>query len=844
MHRMSLATWCSSVACVASLVTTHSFAHAAPMVRKVLIVGVDGMRPDAMLAANTPTFDTLTANGAVSYVCSAEDITISGPGWSTILTGVHRFKHLVTDNSFATKDYANYPHFFVRLQSLCDANTASIADWAPINTQILAGTGGTNADLILSGLGDDAVADSAVSLVTTGNPDVVFLHLDAVDAAGHGYGFDPSIPQYLTAIEASDARAKRVLDAIHLRPSFPNEDWLVIVVTDHGGTIDRTHGRNIPEHRLTPIIISGYSTAVGTTITPAPTLADVPATVMTFLGLPINPAWGWDGQAVGLNMASSPSVPFTCSPPPPPPVGACCLQTGECLSLTQEDCTNQRGTWAGLGTACADHPCDIPTTLLAQNFDAVPLGPNVDETVAGTNVWSPVPPAGWNIDRSGMPTGGITEWRGWSIADRAWWTNIAGDQGRSGFTKGTGAVAVADPDEWDDKAHAAGTFNSSLATPVISLAGVRPETARLFMDSSWLPEGNQTAAIAASFDGAPAVTVQRWSSQPGPDFKSDAPNETVSIDLHAPATASTAQLFFRLTDAGNNWWWALDNLQVTAIPTHPRRELLRETFEEVPLGPNVDETVAGDRVWSGSPPAGWLFDDAGVPGLNDPAKGITEWKGWAITNRPWWVNIAADQGRSGFTKGIGAIAVADPDEWDDKGTPNLLGPYAAKMVSPAVALDAIEPNSLILSLDSSWRPEDLQQALLTARFDTGTTLTLLRYDSAVGPFFKPDATNEHLDLPIANPAGAQSVTFTFTLQNARNNWWWAVDNIVLTGIDAGCPCPADFDNSGGTPDASDIDAFFIAWLAGDASADADCSGGTPDAGDIDTFFSQWLNGGC
>jgi hypothetical protein len=59
-----------------------------------------------------------------------------------------------------------------------------------------------------------------------------------------------------------------------------------------------------------------------------------------------------------------------------------------------------------------------------------------------------------------------------------------------------------------------------------------------------------------------------------------------------------------------------------------------------------------------------------------------------------------------------------------------------------------------------------------------------------------------------------------------------------------CPCSADFDNSGGTPDAGDIDVFFAAWLSGEATADADCSGGTPDAGDIDTFFAQWLAGGC
>jgi hypothetical protein len=68
--------------------------------------------------------------------------------------------------------------------------------------------------------------------------------------------------------------------------------------------------------------------------------------------------------------------------------------------------------------------------------------------------------------------------------------------------------------------------------------------------------------------------------------------------------------------------------------------------------------------------------------------------------------------------------------------------------------------------------------------------------------------------------------------------------LIPGGCATTCPCVADFDNSGGTPDAGDIDAFFTAWLAGDETADADCSGGTPDAGDIDTFFAQWLAGGC
>lgn len=59
-----------------------------------------------------------------------------------------------------------------------------------------------------------------------------------------------------------------------------------------------------------------------------------------------------------------------------------------------------------------------------------------------------------------------------------------------------------------------------------------------------------------------------------------------------------------------------------------------------------------------------------------------------------------------------------------------------------------------------------------------------------------------------------------------------------------CPCVADFDGSGGVPDAGDIAAFFAAWLLGDPASDADCSGGTPDAADVAQFFAEWLAGGC
>ena len=202
-------------------------------------------------------------------------------------------------------------------------------------------------------------------------------------------------------------------------------------------------------------------------------------------------------------------------------------------------------------------------TLYAENFDSVSLGPNVDEGVTGSNVWTNVPPTNWTIDNSNLPGGGVTEWRGWSFADPAWWSQTAADQNRSQFTKGSGAIAVADPDEWDDIARDPGFYETYLKSPNISVSGLAADIVQLRFDSSWRPEDTQTAVVRVSFDGGADVEILRWTSVNGDsDFKADDTNETVVIPVNNPAGAVNMQVEFGMFDAGNDWWWALDNIEV------------------------------------------------------------------------------------------------------------------------------------------------------------------------------------------------------------------------------------------------------------------------------------------
>ena len=55
--------------------------------RKVLVIGIDGCRSDALQQANTPHLDSLIATGLFTYDAWHCGITVSGPSWSTIMTG-------------------------------------------------------------------------------------------------------------------------------------------------------------------------------------------------------------------------------------------------------------------------------------------------------------------------------------------------------------------------------------------------------------------------------------------------------------------------------------------------------------------------------------------------------------------------------------------------------------------------------------------------------------------------------------------------------------------------------------------------------------------------------------
>jgi hypothetical protein len=288
--------------------------------RKVLFIGVDGVRSDALQLANTPTWDSLTSVGLFTYTSWHVGITVSGPSWSSMLTGVWQDKHGVTDNSYTGSDFNSYPYFVTRAKEhIPNLKAIEVSSWTPMCDVSVGGAVYNNGwDASLNPPTDDAVEAVAVTQLLDPDLDVLFVHIDDVDAQGHGNGFSPTVNPYMSQIEYVDGQIRTILNALKNRANYANEDWLVLMTTDHGGigtghggpTTDEREiwwvatGNNVPHTEISielPNLLELFPDPAD--YREAPMLVDIAVTALDHLLEPLNidpeqqTAWDLDGQS-------------------------------------------------------------------------------------------------------------------------------------------------------------------------------------------------------------------------------------------------------------------------------------------------------------------------------------------------------------------------------------------------------------------------------------------------------------------------------------------------------------------------------------------------------------------
>lgn len=274
--------------------------------RKSLVIGIDGTLLDGVREGDAPRLRALMDEGLVSEWLLPYDgsdgvaETSSGPGWSNIATGVWPEKHGVVDNSFAAKRYDAFPDFLTRLkQADPTLSTFAVANWSPILTRRENGPiFGDTVDVKIDGgracdpAEDAACVRAAARYLREQNPDAAFVYIGQVDEISHRHG--PDSAECAAGIARADRHVGELLDALRERPGYADEDWLVLVTTDHGHRPGGGHGGPSVPERSAWVLAHGAAVEAGQRRDDVRHV-DILPTVLAHAGVVLDPSWDLDG---------------------------------------------------------------------------------------------------------------------------------------------------------------------------------------------------------------------------------------------------------------------------------------------------------------------------------------------------------------------------------------------------------------------------------------------------------------------------------------------------------------------------------------------------------------------
>ncbi|CAN5895167.1 alkaline phosphatase [soil metagenome] len=261
------------------------------LTRHVVVVSIDGLRPDAIPAARAGMLERLMREGAhatnaqtifPSFTLPSHTSMVTGVGpethgidWNTNLTGSRGVVEVPTMLEVA-HDAGLHTATFLGKRKLLHLLRPGSLDYALYpRTEVY--------------LSADRVVEEAIRYLQFERPNLVFVHLPDPDLAGHLFRW-MSLP-YRWGVRRADQAVRALWEAS--QEAF-GEDFVLIVTADHGGH-DRTHGTDMELDMHIPWIAWGRGVSPGAIPAQIRTY-DTAATALWLLGVPV-PAQ-WEGRPV------------------------------------------------------------------------------------------------------------------------------------------------------------------------------------------------------------------------------------------------------------------------------------------------------------------------------------------------------------------------------------------------------------------------------------------------------------------------------------------------------------------------------------------------------------------
>ena len=260
----------------------------------VVLVSIDGLRPDAILKYQAPTLQRLMREGSYTLAASTIHPSKTLPSHTSMLTGQPPERHGVTWNTVVTadRDTIETPNIFsvARARGYRTAAFFSKPKFQPLQrdgtldySQAPGGWfGGWSAERTVSDVG---------KYLGTASPNLLFVHLSDPDAAGHRAGWMTT--DYGRAVLAADRAVARLI-AMAER-AYGAGNFSLIVTADHGGH-GTNHGSSDPRDVTIPWIAWGKGVRPGLLADATVSTMDTAATVLWLLS--VDGPGDWTGQPV------------------------------------------------------------------------------------------------------------------------------------------------------------------------------------------------------------------------------------------------------------------------------------------------------------------------------------------------------------------------------------------------------------------------------------------------------------------------------------------------------------------------------------------------------------------
>lgn len=252
----------------------------------VVLIMIDGLRPDAIALADCPHLRGLLDRSAFTLKGQSVMPSMTLPCHTSIFHSVPPSRHGITSNHWSPM--ARPLPGLVEIVKGAYLHAAFFYNWEPLRNVAQPGslTFSYFHDTLASLTGDEQMVKVAGQYIPERKPDFAFVYLGTVDIAGHMYGWMSE--GYLAQVAQVDAYLGQLLAVL------PAE-YHIVLQSDHGGH-ERMHGTDEPEDMTIPWLVAGPGIQQGHTLATAVSLLDTAPTIAHLLGLPPHPEW--EGKAV------------------------------------------------------------------------------------------------------------------------------------------------------------------------------------------------------------------------------------------------------------------------------------------------------------------------------------------------------------------------------------------------------------------------------------------------------------------------------------------------------------------------------------------------------------------